>query len=74
MEIKKLKNIKVKCDFVGCNHMADYSIDLKRGIFAGTTDICKDCLNDLYSLAGKFLVPQSPTNLIKKKEKANAKN
>lgn len=69
MEIKKLSSVKVKCDFAGCNNMADYSIDLKRGIFGGTTDICKDCLSELYGLVGKFVVPQSPTNIIKKGEK-----
>lgn len=76
MDIKKLNNVKVKCDFVGCNHLADYSIDLKRGLFAGTTDICNTCLNELYSLVGKYIVPQSPPNFIKKKESVNknAKN
>lgn len=68
MKIKKLENVKVKCDFSGCNNMADYSIDLKRGIFGGTTDICKKCLEELYTLAGKEFVPSSPTNIIKKGE------
>ena len=68
MKIKKLVNVKVKCDFSGCNHMADYSIDLKRGLFGGTTDICKTCLEELYFLVGKELIPTSPTNIIKKGE------
>lgn len=74
MKIKKLENVKVKCDFSGCNNMADYSIDLKRGFFGGTTDICKTCLQELYHLVGTELVPTSPTNIIKKgEEKRNAK-
>ena len=74
MEIKKIEKIKVHCDIVGCYNMADYTISLKRGIFAGTTDICSACLNDLYSLAGKYIVPQSPPNMIKKEKKKNDKN
>lgn len=75
MEIKKLENVKVKCDFVGCSNMANYAIDLKRGIFGGTTDICSSCLNELYELSGKFIVPKSPQNIIKQKEmeRKNAK-
>ena len=72
MELKELSNIKVKCDMVGCNNIADYSISLKRGLFNGTTDICHSCLNELYSLCGKYVIPQSPTNMLRKKEKNNA--
>ena len=67
MELKKLESVKVKCDFVGCNNMADYSINLKRNLFSGTTDICEKCLKELYSLCGKHLVPQSPPNMLRKK-------
>mgnify|MGYP006921166363 CR=1 FL=1 len=73
MELKKLENVKVKCDFVGCNNMADYSISLRRGIFCGTTDICSKCLNELYSLCGRYVVPQSPPNMLRKKEINNAR-
>lgn len=75
MEIKKLNDVKVKCDFVGCNNMASFAVDLKRGIFGGTTDICESCLNELYNLAGQYVVPKSPQNIIKQKEyeKRNAK-
>ena len=69
MELKKLENVKVKCDFVGCNNMADYSISIKRGLFGGTTDICLDCLKELYVICGKQLIPQSPPNMLRKKEK-----
>ena len=68
MELKKLNNIKVKCDMVGCGNLADYSVSLRRGIFGGTTDICTSCLNELYSLCGKYIVPQSPPNPLRKKE------
>lgn len=71
MELKKLEKVKVKCDFVGCTNMADYSINLKRGIFGGTTDICDHCLRELYSLCGRYVVPQSPPNMLRKKEKIN---
>ena len=73
MEIKKIEKIKVHCDLVGCLNMADYTIRLKRGIFGGSTDICATCLNELYSLAGKYVVPQSPPNMIKKEKKTNDK-
>ena len=74
MELKRLDKIKVKCDFVGCDNLADYSINLKRGIFGGTTDICSSCLNELYTLCGKEIIPHSPPNLIRKKEmEQNAK-
>ena len=74
MEIKKLEKIKVHCDLIGCYNMADYTITLKRGLFGGNTDLCSACLNELYSLAGKYVVPQSPPNLMNKKElKTNGK-
>lgn len=72
MEIKKLEKIKVKCGVKGCQNFADYSINLKRNIFNGTTDICHACLNELYSLCGRFVVPQSPPNMLRKKEIENA--
>ena len=72
MKLEKLENLKTKCDMVGCNNFADYSISLKRGIFKGTTDICHTCLNELYSLCGQYVVPQSPPNMLRKKEKYNA--
>ena len=73
MEIKKLEKVKVKCDFLGCVNMADYSISLRRGYFKGTTDVCSSCLNELYSLCGKFVVPHSPINMLRRKEMENAK-
>ena len=74
MELKKLQNVKVKCDFQGCNNMADYTVDLKRGVFGGATDICKSCLEELYHLVGEKIIPTSPVNIIKKGEmKKNAK-
>ena len=73
MEIKKIEKVKVKCDFYGCNNMADYSINIKRGIFGGSTDICSTCLNEFYTESGKFIVPQSPPNMLKKKESKNEK-
>ena len=66
-----IERIKVKCDFVGCGNLADYSINLKRGIFGGTTDICTACLHELYTLCGKEIVPQSPPNILRKKEIEN---
>ena len=71
MELKKLENVKVKCDFVGCGNMADYSIDIKRSIFSGTTDICEKCLRELYSLCGHYLTPQSPPNMLRKRGEKN---
>ena len=68
MEIKKLEKVKAKCDMVGCNNIADYTISLKRGFFGGTTDLCSSCLNELYSLCGRFVIPQSPPNMLRKKE------
>ncbi len=73
MEIKKLNTVKVKCDLYGCNNMADYSIDLKRGIFGGTTDICKQCLTELYSLIAKNVIPNSPKNMFNKEKKLEEK-
>ena len=67
MELKKLEKVKVKCDFVGCKNMADFSINLKRGLFVGTTDICQSCLKELYTLCGKYIIPQSPPNMLRKK-------
>ena len=73
MEIKKIENVKVKCDVAGCGNMANYEIVLKRGIFKGSTDICHACLNDLYSLCGHYVVPQSPPNMLRKKGDMYAK-
>ena len=71
MELRKLENVKVKCDFVGCGNMADYSINLKRNIFSGTTDICENCLKELYTLCGHYLTPQSPPNMLRRKGDKN---
>ena len=68
MKIERLKNITTRCDMSGCNNMADFKIELKRDKFLGTTDLCKSCLKDLYLLCGKYIVPQSPPNMLRKKE------
>ena len=68
MEIKKISGVNTKCDIAGCNNEAKYTISLKRGIFKGYTDICHHCLNELYTQCGKFVIPQSPPNMLRKKE------
>ena len=68
MEIKKLDGVKTKCSIAGCNNLADYTISLKRGLFRGYTDICHSCLNELYTQCGHFVIPQSPPNMLRKKE------
>ena len=67
---------KLKCDISGCNMIADYVIEYKKGFRANGLYVCKDCMKNMYESMGKFIVPKSPVNILnldKKKEKRNEK-
>ena len=56
MQIEKCLQ-KTKCDFVGCNNIASYSLSTK-GILKRELCFCEDCLKDMYEAIGKTQIPK----------------
>lgn len=71
MELRKITK-KIKCDFHGCKNLSDYDLVFKKQIIGGTFHFCKECLNQMYSVIGKEVVPQSVKNIYRKKDKGVA--
>ena len=61
-------NLKTKCDFYGCKNLAEIIIssefDSKRKIC-----FCKDCLNGIYQIYAKSIIPKSIDAPFKKQKK-----
>ena len=66
MEIQKTKN-KTKCDLHGCKNFADYSLKLNK-MFFSSMHFCKPCLNSLYAVLGKTLIPKAAKSPFKTKK------
>lgn len=67
MEITKCTH-KVKCDFYGCNNLAEYSFSTK-GLIKRDLCFCQDCLKGMFQALSQSLVPkgrQSPFKLNKR--------
>lgn len=65
MELEKT-NVVMRCDIPGCRNKADYALRAHKVFRVGNLYFCEDCLRDLYSQIGKFLVPKSISNVNKK--------
>lgn len=72
MIVEKTKQ-KIKCDASGCNNVADYCIINKKFIFDGNVYLCDDCLRELYTEIGKFIVPKNLKPIYKKGAKDEQK-
>lgn len=65
MELKKNER-KMKCDIAGCKNISDYVFEFKKQFLAGNMYVCKNCMQQMYGLMGKELVPPSIKNVYKK--------
>ncbi len=73
MELKKL-NAPIRCDMPMCGRRAVYGISAKGGLRSRQLNICKECLQELYSAIALVIVPKSPDNLIVKAVKRREQN
>jgi len=80
MELIKLK-VKAKCDVGFCKNLASFAVspDLSRPRVpwrreAGGMYLCRACMEKMYELYGREIVPKSPDSLIKKAEKRREQN
>lgn len=72
MQIEKCKR-PTKCDFIGCDNLADYSFSTK-GLIKRELSFCNECLKGMYQEIGKLQVPKGTNSPFKlnqrlKKEK-----
>lgn len=67
MQIEKCKK-QVKCDFIGCNNLADYSFSTK-GLIRRELSFCNDCLKGMYQEIAKLQVPKATTSPFKLKQR-----
>lgn len=65
MELETITR-KVKCFVPGCKAYANYHLEIKKNYFIGNHYYCKDCLNKMYALIGKEIVPPSIKSAYKK--------
>lgn len=65
MQIEKCKKM-VKCDFIGCQNLADYSFSTK-GIIRKELSFCNDCLKGMYEEIAKLQVPKAANSPFKLK-------
>lgn len=64
---------RLKCDVGGCKSLADYSV-LKEGSNPrNQINICKGCMQEMYTLFAKETVPESPANILGSKGKRSVK-
>ncbi|MBQ8444637.1 MAG: hypothetical protein IJX25_04725 [Clostridia bacterium] len=67
MEISKCSH-KAKCDFYGCNNLAEYSFSTK-GIIRRDLCFCQECLKGMYQAIGKMQTPKGTTSPFKLNKK-----
>ena len=72
MQIEKCLQ-KTKCDFVGCNNLASYSLSTK-GILRRELCFCENCLMEMYEAIGKEKVPKGIKSPFKQNERLRRKN
>lgn len=63
MQIEKCTRM-TKCDFLGCNNLADYAFSTK-GVLKRELAFCEDCLKGMYEEIGKLQVPKGTTSHFK---------
>ena len=80
MELVKM-SVKQRCDLGMCKNVAEYAVSpdlagprLPWRKEAGGLYLCRECMEKLYELFGKEVVPKSPDSLIKKAEKRREQN
>lgn len=66
MKIEKFEG-KVKCDASGCNSLCSFRILNKKFVFVGSFYLCENCLQELYEMLNKIVMPKSPQPIFKKK-------
>lgn len=70
MEIFKCKHT-VKCDFAGCNNLAEFSFSMK-GLIKRDLCFCEECLKSMFECFSKMQIPkgiESPFKLNKRLKK-----
>ena len=72
MQIEKCLQ-KTKCDFVGCNNLASYSLSTK-GILKRELCFCENCLMEMYETIGKLKVPKGVKSPFKQNERLRRKD
>ncbi len=69
MQIEKC-NKQTKCDFLGCNNLADYAFSTK-GILKRELAFCEECLKGMYDEMSKIITPKGTTSPFKLKSRIN---
>ena len=72
MQIEKCLQ-KTKCDFVGCNNIASYSLSTK-GLIKRELCFCEKCLNEMYEEIGKIKIPKGTKSPFKLNERLRRNN
>ena len=73
MELEKTK-INIKCDTLGCNNKAEYTLMLKKYFGMKGTNFCHECITNIYKLTSGVVVPKSPKNVLIKKKNLKEDN
>ena len=60
---------KIRCELGVCKRYAEYTIAMERVGVGSRIHICKECLEQIYKLAGEIFVPKSIETAIKRKSK-----
>ena len=63
MEIARC-NRKTKCDFDGCNNLAEYCFSCK-GFFRKDLCFCQDCMKGMLECISKIVVPKGTNSPFK---------
>ena len=63
MEINKISH-KAKCDFYGCNNLAEFSFSTK-GIIKRDLCFCSQCLKGMFEAIGKMQTPKGTVSPFK---------
>ena len=66
-------NTKTKCDFVGCNNLAEYSFSTK-GLLKHELCFCEDCLKGMYEAIGQVQIPKGTKSPFKLNERLRRKD
>ncbi|MBR7111065.1 MAG: hypothetical protein IKC83_04245 [Clostridia bacterium] len=64
---------RIKCDVGGCKNLAEYTLSKEGANPKGNVNLCKECMQSMYSLFSQELVPESPTNILNAKGKRSVK-
>ncbi len=67
MEITQT-NLKIACEIMCCKNKAKYVLKSNKSLFNNKLFICENCLNEMYDLFSKCIVPKSIKNIYKKGE------